>query len=68
MMDCFLYSAERQTLFELVEHYIPKFPTLSKEIPNSFAQNANVPAHIKTDLSKDFSTSLSTSLSSSPAS
>ena len=31
MMDCFLYTAERQTLFDLVEHYIPKFPTLSKK-------------------------------------
>ena len=32
MMDCFLYTAERQTLFDLVEHYIPKFPTLSKKM------------------------------------
>ena len=31
MMDCFLYTAERQTLFDLVEHYIEKFPILSKK-------------------------------------
>ena len=30
MMDCFLYSAERQTLFNLVEHYIPKFNRMTK--------------------------------------
>ena len=29
-LDCFLYTAERQILFNLVEHYIPKFPTFSK--------------------------------------
>ena len=29
-LDCFLYTAERQTLFALVEHYIPKFTRLSK--------------------------------------
>ena len=29
-LDCFLYTAERQTLFSLVEHYIPKFSSLSK--------------------------------------
>ena len=29
-MDCFLYSGERQTLFNLVEHYIPNFPKLNK--------------------------------------
>ena len=31
MMDCFLYTVERQTLFDLVEHYIPKFKTLGKK-------------------------------------
>ena len=31
MMDCFLYTAERQTLFDLVEHFIPKFSKLSKK-------------------------------------
>ena len=25
LMDCFLYTGERQTLFSLVEHYIPNF-------------------------------------------
>ena len=30
IMDCFLYSGERQTLFDLVEHYIPNFLKLSK--------------------------------------
>ena len=30
LMDCFLYSGERQTLFSLVEHYIPNFFKLSK--------------------------------------
>ena len=30
MMDCFLFSGERQILFQLVEHYIPKFSKLSK--------------------------------------
>ena len=29
-MDCFLYAGERQTLFNLVEHYIPYFPKLNK--------------------------------------
>ena len=29
-IDCFLYSQERQTLFSLIEHYIPKFNKLSK--------------------------------------
>ena len=28
-LDCFLYTIERQTLFSLVEHYIPKFQRLS---------------------------------------
>ena len=30
-LDCFLYSPERQTLFELIEHYIPKFNRFSKK-------------------------------------
>ena len=29
-LDCFLYLPERQTLFDLVEHYIPKFKNLTK--------------------------------------
>ena len=29
--DCFLYSLEHQTLFNLIEHYIPKFHRLSKK-------------------------------------
>ena len=30
LLDCFLYTVERQKLFQLVEHYIPKFAGLSK--------------------------------------
>ena len=30
-IDCFLYLPERQTLFDLFEHYIPKFPNLNKK-------------------------------------
>ena len=30
ILDCFLYTAERQTLFSLVEHYIPKFTKMNK--------------------------------------
>ena len=30
LLDCFLYTTERQKLFLLVEHYIPKFKVLSK--------------------------------------
>ena len=30
-LDCFLYSEERQTLFDLIEHYIPKFKQKSKK-------------------------------------
>ena len=30
-LDCFLYSPERQALFNLIEHYIPKFPNFSKQ-------------------------------------
>ena len=29
-LDCFLYLPERQTLFDLVEHYIPNFKKLTK--------------------------------------
>ena len=29
-LDCFLYSPERQALFNLFEHYILKFPNFSK--------------------------------------
>ena len=29
-LDCFLYSQERQTLFDLIEHYVPKFNRLNK--------------------------------------
>ena len=31
LLDCFLYTAERQTLFSLVEYYIPKFITMNKK-------------------------------------
>ena len=30
-LDCFLYSPERQVLFDLFEHFIPKFKTLTKQ-------------------------------------
>ena len=30
IMDCFLYSGERQILLNLAEHYIPNFPKLNK--------------------------------------
>ena len=30
ILDCFLYTVERQTLFSLVEHFIPTFTKLSK--------------------------------------
>ena len=30
LIECFLYSGELQTLFNLVEHYIPNFPQLNK--------------------------------------
>ena len=30
-LDCFLYTHERQTLFGLFEHYIPKFKTFTKK-------------------------------------
>ena len=30
-LDCFLYSLERQTLFSLLEHYIPRFTNYSKQ-------------------------------------
>ena len=29
-LDCFLYLPERQRLLTLIEHYIPKFSSLSK--------------------------------------
>ena len=31
ILDCFLYSAERQNLFNLAEHYIPRFMLLNKK-------------------------------------
>ena len=30
-LDCFLYLLERQTLFDQIEHYIPRFKNLSKQ-------------------------------------
>ena len=30
LLDCFLYSSERQTLFDRVEHFIPNFNRFSK--------------------------------------
>ena len=31
LLDCFLYTAECQTLFSLVEYYIPKFIKMNKK-------------------------------------
>ena len=31
IMDCFIYSAERQILFNLVEYLVPNFPRLNKK-------------------------------------
>ena len=31
LLDCFLYTAERQTLYSLVEHFIPRFKNLNKK-------------------------------------
>ena len=30
LIDCFLYSSERQILFDRVEHFIPKFKSFNK--------------------------------------
>ena len=30
LIDCFLYTGERQTLFNLVEYYVPSFKTMCK--------------------------------------
>ena len=30
-LDCFLYSSERQVMFDLFEHYIPNFKTFNKQ-------------------------------------
>ena len=30
-LDCFLYLPERQNLFDLIEHYVPKFQRLNKK-------------------------------------
>ena len=30
ILDCFIYTVERQTLFSLVEHYVPKFPNMNR--------------------------------------
>ena len=31
LVDCFLYSNERQTLFSHVEHFVPNFKSLNKK-------------------------------------
>ena len=31
IMDCFIYAAERQILFNLVEYLVPNFPRLNKK-------------------------------------
>ena len=30
-LDCFLYSLERQLLFDLIEHYVPNFKRFNKK-------------------------------------
>jgi hypothetical protein len=30
-LDCFLYLPKRQTLFDLIEHFIPNFKKLTKQ-------------------------------------
>ena len=30
-LDCFLYTVERQTLFNLVENIVPRFPRITKK-------------------------------------
>ena len=30
LIDCFLYTGERQILFDLVEYYIPSFKTMNR--------------------------------------
>ena len=30
-LQCFLYSPERQILFDLIEHYVPSFPNLNRK-------------------------------------
>ena len=30
-LDCFLYTLERQTMFRLIEHYVPNFSRLNKQ-------------------------------------
>ena len=30
LVDCFLFTGERQTLFNLVDYYVPHFKTMSK--------------------------------------
>ena len=30
-LDCFLYTLERQTMFSLIEHYVPNFSRLNKK-------------------------------------
>ena len=31
LLNCFLYSPERQIMFSLIEHYVPNFPTLNNK-------------------------------------
>ena len=53
MLDCFLYTAERQKLFSLVEHLIPKFSKLAKKEKFQILTrgiNANDPEFYKTNI------------------
>ena len=38
-IECFLYSQERQHLFDLFEHYIPNFKKLSKKLKLDIIMN-----------------------------
>ena len=31
LLDCFIYTLERQTMFSLIEHYVPNFSRLNKK-------------------------------------
>ena len=54
-LDCFLYSLERQYLFDLIEHYIPNFKKLNKKckldiIMNGLERDNTEYFHLNTNL------------------
>ena len=45
-LDCFLFSFERQKLFDLIEHYIPYFKRLNKkQKPEIILRGVNIENH-----------------------